>query len=221
VDSTLNKYFDHIYLINLDSRPDRLKKTHSALSHFNIDYERFSAIHAPFETIPLKTCLEFEQNDPKYISGAYGCKLSHLGIIADAKEKQYDNILILEDDFILRSNYREIATSAFNQLSEYGLSWDMFYFGGLYQWGGFYKNGSRWFQEYVGKNVLKLKGAMTTLAYGLSSSLFDFILKRAVNEYCEIDIFYYKMHQQKTKFSYFGLIPPIFESSNSDSDIKA
>jgi len=216
----MNHYFDNIYLINLDSRTDRLKTAHNNLSNLNIEYERVAAAQIPFEKINPALYSDFEQHDPNYVAGSYGCKVSHLKVIADALQKQYKNILILEDDISINPDYKNILDSAIQQLETYNLQWDMLYLGGHYRWGGFYTDGSRWFQEYVGEHVLKIKGAMTTLAYALSDRIYDFILKNAVKENCEIDIFYYKMHQHAKQFSYFGIIPPAVEELKSESNIK-
>ena len=39
--------------------------------------------------------------------GAYGCKLSHIGILEDAKRKNYNKILILEDDLFFDKEFNK------------------------------------------------------------------------------------------------------------------
>lgn len=70
---------DKIMYINLDYRTDRKKEIESELDKFNLKYERIPAI--------------------SHINGAIGCSKSHLAIIKYAKQKNYKNILVLEDDF--------------------------------------------------------------------------------------------------------------------------
>lgn len=69
-----------IYYINLNKRPDRKEHIEKELNAFNLKYERYEAI---------------ETNG----FGIYGCGMSHLNVIKMAKENNYENVLILEDDF--------------------------------------------------------------------------------------------------------------------------
>jgi len=76
----MSNYIDKIIYINLSKRTDRREEIENELNNFNLDYERF-------EAIPTPEC------------GIYGCGLSHLSVLKLAKERNYKNILILEDDF--------------------------------------------------------------------------------------------------------------------------
>ena len=40
----LNEFFDKIFCINLDSRPDRWEECEKMFSHYNLEVERVSAI---------------------------------------------------------------------------------------------------------------------------------------------------------------------------------
>jgi len=66
--------------INLEKRTDRKEEIEKELNDFKLEYERFDAIARP------------EQ-------GILGCGLSHLEVLKLAKQNNYENILILEDDF--------------------------------------------------------------------------------------------------------------------------
>lgn len=76
----MSKYIDKIIYINLSKRTDRREEIENELDKFQLDYERFEAIHTPG-------------------FGIHGCGLSHLSVLKLAKERNYKNILILEDDF--------------------------------------------------------------------------------------------------------------------------
>jgi ribosomal-protein-serine acetyltransferase len=76
----MSSYIDKIIYINLSKRTDRREEIENELNNFNLYYERF-------EAIPTPEC------------GIYGCGLSHLSVLKLAKERNYKNILILEDDF--------------------------------------------------------------------------------------------------------------------------
>lgn len=46
---TLNTYFDHIYLINLDKSKDRLEHVKNIFGKYNIEFDRYSAINGSLE----------------------------------------------------------------------------------------------------------------------------------------------------------------------------
>lgn len=215
----LNEYFDQIYLINLDDRPDRLEFANKELSKFNIKYKRISGEKVDFNQIdPLKYS-GYEKQTKRYVAGQYGCKLAHIKCVLNGRKNHYQNILILEDDIEISPNANEIFACAIQNLTNLNLKWDMLYLGGRYAYGGFYTNGKKWFQEYVGKHLLKLKGAMLGTAYAVKPNVQEYILKNCLNEPYEIDIFYYRM-LQKNIFNTYGLLPPIFKQTNVKSDIK-
>lgn len=76
---------DKIFYINLDQRKDRYKDINLELrkvldeDEFTDKVERFPAI--------------------KHQNGALGCSYSHLEVLKIAKQRNYKNIIILEDDF--------------------------------------------------------------------------------------------------------------------------
>lgn len=72
---------DRIVYINLDHRTDRREELESELERYGLTSisERFSAIRDDF--------------------GALGCSKSHLAVLTQARERLYQRILVLEDDF--------------------------------------------------------------------------------------------------------------------------
>lgn len=66
------------FFINLEERKDRLEHVKIELSKLNIKGERINAV--------------------KTISGAIGCSLSHIKCLELAKEREYEQIFICEDD---------------------------------------------------------------------------------------------------------------------------
>jgi len=69
----------HIVYINLAYRTDRRAEVEGELTRMGLSGERFDAI----------------QERP----GCVGCSKSHLAVLALAKERGWDHVLILEDDF--------------------------------------------------------------------------------------------------------------------------
>jgi glycosyl transferase family 25 len=72
-------YIKHIYYINLDRRPDRRAHIEEELARMDLTATRFPAI--------------------EYTPGHVGCFKSHLAVLKLAKEHDFENVLILEDDF--------------------------------------------------------------------------------------------------------------------------
>lgn len=76
----MSNNIDKIIYINLEKRPDRRDEMETELTNFSLSGERFNAI-------------EFAE------FGTVGCMKSHLSVLKLAKERNYKNVLILEDDF--------------------------------------------------------------------------------------------------------------------------
>jgi glycosyl transferase family 25 len=85
----MSKNISKVIYINLKKRTDRKEYIVNELDSFNLDYERFEAI----ETDGF---------------GIVGCGLSHLSVLKIAKERKYENILILEDDFTFLVSKEEL-----------------------------------------------------------------------------------------------------------------
>jgi glycosyl transferase family 25 len=85
------EHIDKIIYINLNKRTDRREQIEKELNDFGLTYERFEAI----ETKGF---------------GILGCGLSHLGVLKLAKERNYENILIFEDDFTFLVSKEEFYT---------------------------------------------------------------------------------------------------------------
>jgi len=87
-----NDHIAHIFYINLDRRTDRKEHIESELDKMGIrDFERFTAVERP----PGK--------------GIVGCGYSHLSVLKLAKERQYPNVLIFEDDFYFTVSHDELS----------------------------------------------------------------------------------------------------------------
>ena len=99
-------YFDQIYYINLDRRPDRKELAELELKDEGIKAVRISGV---------------EHENP-----AHGCHLSHAKIFKDAIDNGYDRILIFEDDVQFFPN---ASKNIKNSLEELPPKWDMFYLG--------------------------------------------------------------------------------------------
>ena len=219
VKNNINKiidFIDKIYIINLDERTDRYKNCLSQINNYNIEnFERFSAIKPNFEEInPIiynNYSTYLSKDKKKYIIGATGCKFSHRDIIKDALNKNYENILIFEDDFLITKNF-------INNLNDYikkmkNIKWDMLYLGG--------NNKSQPIKNYCIKtninNIYKCKNVKCTHAYIINKRLFNKILKDLETFDEEIDNYYYKCIQPN--YNTYIYDPILVKQFNFESNI--
>jgi len=95
----ISEFIDKIIYINLDRRKDRRQEIEQELDNFDLPYERFTAIDYPG-------------------FGIYGCGMSHLTVLKMAKERQYKNVLIFEDDFkfiVSKTEFEKTINSLFRE----------------------------------------------------------------------------------------------------------
>lgn len=179
----LDTLFDKIFIINLDNRPEKWEKCLENLKKHDIkNYERFSAIRPQISQVPVtyynKLVFGHFKDDPKYICGAVGCKMSHHTVIKMAKERNYKKILILEDDFEFAENLDSVLADHEKLIRN--LPWDMLYFGGNHLTT----------LHHVNKNLYRAISINTTHAYAINSSIFDMVLDKLLVCGSEIDYFY-------------------------------
>jgi GR25 family glycosyltransferase involved in LPS biosynthesis len=91
----MSNNIDKIIYINLEKRKDRREQIEDELNKFNLSYERFEAIQTEG-------------------FGILGCGLSHIQVLKIAKERNYKNILIFEDDFTFIVSKEEFENNLIN-----------------------------------------------------------------------------------------------------------
>lgn len=128
----LSKYFDNIYCINLDSRPDRWRYVCKHFSKFGLKnkVERFSAIDIR-NNPELKKQEKLLQENFSLLAMC-GCMLSHRSIIENAWAKGFKNVLVFEDDVRILQDNIVFLKESLNELDN--LDWDVFYLGATYLW---------------------------------------------------------------------------------------
>lgn len=100
-------YFDVIYLINLERRPDRLAEITAVLERHSLRARRIAAVDGKKVTWDVQKM----GNQTRYWnSGAFGCLLSHREAIRDAYVAGHERFLILEDDVILADNFSTVLS---------------------------------------------------------------------------------------------------------------
>lgn len=89
----LNKYFDKIYLINLDRRKDRLESSQKEFDRIDSTFTRFPAIDGALLDIKIET-----PDNIRWNKAAYALVKTTINLLDDAIENKYNRILIFEDD---------------------------------------------------------------------------------------------------------------------------
>lgn len=186
----LGNYFDKIYCINLDERTDRWEEVQKEFDKLGIrnNVVRVSAI---------------KNENPRI-----GCRDTHLKIIKEAKENNYNSILIFEDDVLILDESILYLEESLNQLSYF--NWSLFYLGATV-------DPSVGNLMELNKHILKTNFAYTTHAYAVNKNCYDLILNNATN-YGIIDVFYCHVVIQKL----LGLVinPMLAIQRSSYSDIE-
>lgn len=188
-----NTWINKIFVLNLDSRPERYHSIVTELTKFGIhNYERFSAIVGT----PGERRI-----------GVDGCFKSHLAMIQLAKNRGYEKVMILEDDFIIRSRAIEFLTLA---IQEIPADWKMLYLAtcGI----------NRQLGDFISPHLQKIKFAYSGLGYIVHHDVYDVILNTGKTFSSEIDTMYAQCIQPV--YSCYRIDPEIITLGMSQSDIR-
>jgi len=181
----IDSFFNKIMVINLDESTDRWKDMVIELENANIkNYERIPGIKLKtLDGIPKEhygNLDSWQKVNEFYKKGIIGANTSHINAIRLAKERKYDNVLILEDDVGIRSDANEILEKTISQLN--GIKWDILYLGG--------GNQSKENMVFVTENFIKAQNLLSAHAYAVNAGIYDKIINDALNHGSELDVFY-------------------------------
>lgn len=121
------KNVNQIYVINLDVRYEKWKKTRDELERYGLQAVRVSGVNGWAMDRDLmkdirKDCLKWNCLS----DGQLGCFLSHLTVLKDALRKRYKCIWVLEDDIVVLEDIREID-ALIDKLDEFDPEWDLLF----------------------------------------------------------------------------------------------
>lgn len=142
--------FDEVVCINLDSRPDR----------WAVAQRGFRRVGLHGRVVRMPAVVTADRNP------GLGCKLSHLRLIAGARERGAGSILIFEDDVVFAWRAVRALRRALVELER--IDWQMLYLGLDF----------RVPPTRVSRHLLRTRGAHDNHAYAVHRSAFDFILAR-------------------------------------------
>ena len=205
---------DKIFIINLEYRTDRKELMIKELKKYNIsNYEFFKAVRPSMQDIMewnnnyCEHVKKYFPNSDKFLYyqiGQLGCLKSHVEVCKLAIERNYKNILILEDDTEFIHNL-DILYKFSSQINN---NYDMLYLCGSH-------NGPR---ERITENIVKIKGTNTTGSYLITQNAMKYLLENIISYSKEIDVFY--AQEIQTKFNCFCTLPHISKQRDGYSDIQ-
>jgi GR25 family glycosyltransferase involved in LPS biosynthesis len=188
----MQNFFDHIYVLNLDKRLDRWQAIQKQLRSADITKAiRFPAI----------------ARQPGWI----GCYESHLAMLRKARDTGARNVLILEDDAELYSDWQFSWRLGKRQIRP---DWDMLYLG--------YNLDPAIVTEppqFVASNMLLLNDALTTHAYSVNGKCLEGLIvcvESCLGSGIPIDVVYARYFSQ---IKAYGIYPMLFNQAAGMSDI--
>ncbi len=138
---------NHIFYINLESRPDRKVHIEKQLNNISLtNFQRFNAI--------------------KLKNGAIGCSMSHLKCLELAKKNEWSHLLIVEDDttFLNPDLFKRQLNSFF---SKHENNWDIVLFAG--------NNCPPY--ENIDETCVRVSRCQTTTCYLVNGHYFDTLIE--------------------------------------------
>lgn len=157
-------FFDAIYCICMDDRPQKRKRL-------------FGQIHSHF---PDWNPTLFPAISTRYLKNHHiGCALSHRSVIQEAKEKNYKNILVFEEDAVFHRDFKKHLIRNLKELKT--TPWDILYLGACV-WNPKPPENPRVFEPVLNCGKLKILTKSTcTQALAYNHTCYDYILNSLPN----------------------------------------
>ena len=152
--SPLNDFFDRVFCLNLERRPDRWAYVSGVFERFGIEVERFNAFDS---TNVMGTCGQTPSQ--------FAFNLSQIEMVKHAWERGLRSALLPEDDVFFDPALNSVFSAAIEELPG---DWDMLYLGGTHQR----------MPVRFSPHVARLQETFTTHAYAVNGPAFEKILYR-------------------------------------------
>lgn len=140
--------------------------------------------------------------------GQWGCLQSHINILKDALEKNYETVMILEDDIILNNDF-DNQTDRIQTIKETNRDWNIIYIGASqYDWTNI---------EFQ-KDFYYAKGTTGTFSYIVRRSFYKILLDEFENRLKPVDNYLVDV-QTKYYKTIFVVFPNIMICNLEESNI--
>lgn len=192
----LNQSFPHKVCINLERRADRWQRMHAEFARHEIaSVHRFAALDGGALVLPATW---------RHTPGAYGCLLSHVRVVEEARQLGHESVLIFEDDAVFDPEFKIKFASFSDELPP---DWDMLYFGALHK------------DEpvRVTEHVYRITKANSTYAYALKRSVFDALVELNARAEQVLDVNAYQLQE---RFNCYCFLPNLAWVQSEYSDVQ-
>lgn len=139
-----------------------------------------------------------------HTAGAYGCLLSHVEVVREARRSNASSVLIFEDDAVLDPDFQNRFASFSNEVPR---DWDMLYFGALH------KDEPVKISEHVGR----ITKANSTYAYALQHTVFDAFIELNARAEHVLDMNSYVLQE---RFNCYCFMPNLAWVEAEYSDVQ-
>jgi GR25 family glycosyltransferase involved in LPS biosynthesis len=204
-----HKHFDKTFLINLDRRPDRLAASKRRADLIGLEFERFPACDGAKENLHIISAQEIGQSPMYWNLAAAGLCVTLTRIIERAKSEKLDSILILEDDFSVNPDIKDVNKFIDDNIKDVPSDWETLYLGA---------NHLRPFVPMT-EHVAKLSGAYACHAHAVRSTIFDIMLEELSKINNPIDVTYCEVIHPRGK-SYVFRPHPILQAEDYSDIVK-
>ena len=194
----INQVFPHQVCINLDRRAERWQQMQDKFKQHGIhSVRRFRAIDGETSAIPANW-----DGTP----GAYGCLLSHVEVVREARRLGLSSVLIFEDDVVFDDQFEKKFSDYIRQLPG---DWDMLFFGALHK------------DELikVSDNIGRITQSNSTYACALRDTVFDAFIELNTKSNDVLDVNSLVLQKQ---FNCYCFLPHLawVEADHSDAQQK-
>ena len=167
----LEKYFDKVYMINLDRRQDRLESSQTEFDNVGETFTRKKAI----DGTSLDINIEYDEKI-RFNNSAYALALTTIEILDEAIANNYDSIMIFEDDIEFAPCWDINIEEVLLYMPE---KYDLVFFGITHTSAKTYHN----------KYWDKVRSAFSCHAYGINKHMFKPYKKLLEKLNAPIDVF--------------------------------
>lgn len=121
---TVNQMFDKVYVINLEKHKQKRERVEKYLKSNEIDFIFHNGVDGT-KNRTAQEIFEKNKNDNLISVGQIGYYMSMQGIFEDAKQNNYNKILVFDDDIVISNNFR----TDFIKFAKKVPAWDIVRFG--------------------------------------------------------------------------------------------